>query len=99
MVDKINMISTSNAQKSRNFEGKKIDKVDNTSKAVTGSLGTKQEKVNDISDAINISRLKEKPPIDMEKVSNIKEAIAKGNYPIDLERISDALMQAYEDIK
>ena len=43
--------------------------------------------------------LKEGAPIDLERVSAIKDAIAKGDYPLDLERISDALMQAYEDIK
>ena len=97
MVDKINMINTSSSQKSRNFEAKKVEKPDVTSK--NNNSFTKEEKVNNISDTINIAKLKENPPIDMDRVSSIKQDISKGNYPIDLERISDALMQAYEDIK
>ena len=39
------------------------------------------------------------PPIDKDKVSRIKNAIASNNYPIDLEKISDALMDAYKEMK
>ena len=36
-------------------------------------------------------------PIDTAKVSAIKEAISRGDYPVDLD--TDALLQAYSDIK
>ena len=37
--------------------------------------------------------------IDKEKISRIKSAIANNAYPIDLEKISDALMDAYKEMK
>ena len=38
-------------------------------------------------------------PIDTAKVSAIKDAIARGDYPVDLDKVADALLQAYSDIK
>jgi negative regulator of flagellin synthesis FlgM len=39
------------------------------------------------------------PPIDRKAVQRIKEAISRGDYPINLERVSDALMDAYRELK
>ena len=38
-------------------------------------------------------------PIDKENVNRIKDAIQRGEYPIDLDRVSDALMEAYREMK
>ena len=38
-------------------------------------------------------------PIDSDKVQKIKDAISSGNYPIDVEKVTDALMQAYKEMK
>ena len=46
-----------------------------------------------------ISDLASSAPIDHDKVSSIKKAISSGNYPLDLDKISDALMEAYNDMK
>ena len=46
-----------------------------------------------------ISELASSPPIDFDKVSKIKKAISAGEYPLDLDKISDALMQAYREMK
>jgi negative regulator of flagellin synthesis FlgM len=43
--------------------------------------------------------MSEAPPIDGEAVRRIKEAIARGEYPINVDRISDALMHAYREMK
>jgi len=60
------------------------------------------------SDSNNISKfiskeaikgMSNQPPIDKEKISRIKNAIANNAYPIDLEKISDALMDAYKEMK
>ena len=40
-----------------------------------------------------------KPPVDTVAVERIKAAIKQGRYPIDLDSISDALMDAYRDLK
>jgi len=53
-----------------------------------------------ISDSkIMISDLASSAPIDNNKVAKIKAAISSGNYPLDLDKISDALMQAYREMK
>ena len=58
------------------------------------------EKVVDINDAKLISAdLAKTPPIDGDKVAKIKAAISAGNYPLDLDKLSDALMQAYREMK
>ena len=46
-----------------------------------------------------ISDLASSAPIDTDKVAKIKAAISSGNYPLDLDKISDALMQAYREMK
>jgi negative regulator of flagellin synthesis FlgM len=38
------------------------------------------------------------PPIDIEAVDRVKQAIANDSYPIDLDKISAKLVQAYEDL-
>jgi len=46
-----------------------------------------------------VAQLAEKPPVDTEAVARIKNAIAQGKYPIDVDQITDALMDAYRDLK
>lgn len=38
------------------------------------------------------------PPFDLASVSRIKQAIADGNYPIDLDSITDSLFESYRDL-
>ena len=45
------------------------------------------------------TQLAEAPSIDMEAVRRIKDASARGKYPIDVDRMSEALMDAYRDMK
>ena len=42
--------------------------------------------------------LKSGPPIDMEIVAKIKDAIAEGKYPIDLEAITESLFENYMEL-
>ena len=63
-------------------------------------------KVDDTAKLVNISDSKKlvsdlaaSAPIDTDKVAKIKAAISSGNYPLDLDKISDALMQAYREMK
>ena len=60
------------------------------------------EKTNDevqISSELKVKDMSADAPIDSVKVSAIKEAIARGDYPVDLDKVADALLQAYSDIK
>ena len=47
----------------------------------------------------NVSGLASSAPIDMDQVNAIKNAIANGDYPIDADRIADALMDVYREMK
>jgi len=55
--------------------------------------------VSVLSTKAAISDLAKKPPIDLEAVGKIKEAIARGEYPINLDLISDKLMESYLEMK
>ena len=56
--------------------------------------------VVDIKDTIKIVKdMAKSAPINADKVAKIKEAISTGKYPLDLDKLSDALMQAYREMK
>ena len=46
-----------------------------------------------------IKDMAKEPPIDDAATSRIKNAIANGSYPIDLDKIADALFDAYKEMK
>ena len=56
-------------------------------------------KVSDIASSKAHMQLAEAPSVDAEAVRRIKDAIARGAYPIDIDRISEALMDAYREMK
>ena len=56
--------------------------------------------VVDINDTKKlVKEMSQSAPIDVDKVAKIKEAISSGKYPLDLDKLSDALMQAYREMK
>ena len=94
MVDKItNSIINLENKTSKNSAKFKdsISKVENYGSK--NSANIKIENKNVIND------LASSAPIDHDKVSSIKKAISSGNYPLDLDKISDALMDAYNELK
>ena len=61
---------------------------------------TMSSNVVDIKDTKKIIKeMAQSAPIDVDKVAKIKEAISSGKYPLDLDKLSDALMQAYREMK
>ena len=68
-----------------------IEKANNYGSEKSAEIKIEQKKI--------ISDLASSAPIDHDKVSSIKKAISSGNYPLDLDKISDALMEAYNDMK
>jgi negative regulator of flagellin synthesis FlgM len=46
-----------------------------------------------------VAELAKQPPVNTEAVNRIKKAISQGKYPIDVDQITDALMDAYRDLK
>ena len=47
----------------------------------------------------SVSALTDTPPIDTEVVNKIKEAIQAGNYPVNLDLISERLMESYLEMR
>ena len=94
MVDKItNSIINLESKTSKNSAkvNNSVSKVDSYVDENSTSIKIEQKKI--------IKDLASSAPIDNDKVSSIKKAISSGNYPLDLDKISDALMEAYNEMK
>ena len=99
MIDKLNNINIGNSQNKR-VSDEIRDKETNIK--VSKNTQTNSEKTNDqvqINSELKVKDMSAEAPIDSVKVSAIKNAIARGNYPVDLDKVADALLQAYKDIK
>jgi len=55
--------------------------------------------VSILSSKAQVKDMAEKPPLDIEAVGRIKEGIANGTYPIDLDQISDKLFENYLEMR
>ena len=94
MVDKItNSIINLESKTSKNSAKVNVSVEKEKNYGSENSADIKLEQKNIVSD------LASSAPIDHDKVSSIKKAISSGNYPLDLDKISDALMEAYNDMK
>ena len=99
MIDKLNNINAGNSH------NKKIsDEIRDKETTIKVSKNTQinSEKTNDqvqINSELKVKDMIAEAPIDSVKVSAIKEAIARGDYPVDLDKVAEALLQAYSDIK
>ena len=94
MVDKItNSIVNLESKTSKNSAKvyKSVGKFDNYGRENSADIKIENKKI--------INDLASNAPIDYDKVSSIKKAISTGNYPLDLDKISEALMDAYNDMK
>ena len=101
-MDKITNNIASNIANNTTKNDTKASKA-SISEASNNSVDVKVDeraKLVNINDSKKIvSDLASSPPIDTDKVAKIKAAISNGNYPLDLDKISDALMQAYREMK
>ena len=98
MVESIKSL-TKNIDVSKNSSSNidKVDKLNATSVSQKPAVDTV-----DISGSLPSATLADftkKPPIDMESVSRIIEAIAKGEYPIDLDAVADMLLGEFKEMK
>ena len=94
MVDKItNSIINLENKTSKNSAkiNNSVSKIDNYRSGNSADIKIENKDI--------INDLAYNAPIDNDKVSSIKKAISSGNYPLDLDKISDALMEAYNEIK
>ncbi|MGB1871435.1 MAG: flagellar biosynthesis anti-sigma factor FlgM [Candidatus Puniceispirillaceae bacterium] len=67
--------------------------------AVAASPSVDDVTVSEAASAKSQIQLAQTPPVDNEAVRRIKDAIERGEYPIDVDLISEALMDAYRDMK
>ena len=99
MIDKINNINTANVQNKRSTEDNK-NKVSSTEKVGSDSNKSIVDSENiEISSNLGAANMAKSAPVDLNKVSAIKNALSRGDYPVDLEKVADALLEAYKDIK
>ena len=99
MIDKLNNINAGNAQNKRVIDDSKTKEINIKSSEKSLNNSEKSSKNVDISTELSVKDMSAEAPIDSTKVSAIKDAIAKGQYPVDLEKVAEALLQAYSDIK
>ena len=99
MIDKLSNINMGNSQNKRVSDENRSKE---TNIKVSKDTHANSEKTNDdvqISSELKVKDMSVDAPVDSVKVSAIKEAIARGDYPVDLDKVADALLQAYSDIK
>ncbi len=96
---KVNSLSSSGSNNAVRTETKhvkaKVQKVDQTKVKVDVDGG----KVSQFVSKETMRDMAKQPPIDKVSTTRIKNAIANGSYPIDLNKIADALFDAYKEMK
>ena len=73
----------------------KVSKVSQTTTDIESNNG----KVTQFISKEKVKKMASEPPIDKTAVSRIKAAIANGSYPLDLDKLADALLQAHKEVK
>ena len=87
MIDKLNNINAGNAQNKRVSDNSK-EKVSSSKSISETSDHTNKASNVKISSELNLKGMSSEAPIDTVKVSAIKEAISKGDYPINLDKVA-----------
>ena len=103
MIDQIKNKVLNNA-KSASVDAQNDKKVSKTNTILqqTSTESKTSDAEKNISKFVSKETIKDmskEPPVDKINVSRIKNAIASGSYPVDLEKISDALFTAYKEMK
>ena len=96
-MDKISNNTYSNIQKNIS---KSKQSLESSVKGVSKIKSEVSDNVVDLNQTkLLAADLAKSAPINSDKVQRIKDAISSGNYPIDVDKITDALMQAYKEMK
>ncbi|MBO6775103.1 MAG: flagellar biosynthesis anti-sigma factor FlgM [Marinibacterium sp.] len=56
---------------------------------------TANAEVSVIGAKATVEELAKSPPIDLEAVGKIKDAISRGAYPVDLDKVAEKLMESF----
>ena len=98
MVESIkNLTKNIDVSKNSSTNSSKVGKLNTSSVSQKPSVDTVD--LSGSLPAATLADFTKKPPIDVESVSKIKEAIANGEYPIDLDAVADMLLDAYKEMK
>jgi negative regulator of flagellin synthesis FlgM len=57
------------------------------------------QETSELSSKAAIAAMANDPPVDIEAVGRIKEAIARGDYPIDLDQVAERLIDSFLHLK
>ena len=90
----ISRIDTTKAQKAGTPVSAKARSAQTAAPAAQDTVQLKSAEI-----AASAKEMASVAPVNMENVNRIKAAIKEGKYPIDIDRISDALMDAYRELK
>ena len=99
MIDKVNNITSGSSQSKRSIDENKVNKTAGDNRVTVNKANSPDANNVKISKELEVTNLSKEAPLDLDKVSAIKNALSRGDYPIDLEKVADALLQAYKDIK
>ncbi len=99
MIDKINNINASNVQNKRSSEDNKTKSISSVKANIDSNKSGPDGDNIEISSNTGVANMAKSAPVDLNRVSAIKNALSRGDYPVDLEKVADALLQAYKDIK
>ena len=96
MVDSIKSMSNR-----INVHVKKENLVAKNTVLLNGSNAPKADRVEVGTNAGSIAALElaKTPHVDSAAVTRIKQAISNGDYPVDVDKVTDALMDAYLELK
>ena len=97
-MDKITNNILNNIQKN-DIKGTKNPEIGDNSRLSLDNNGLGSNVVDIKETKALVSKMAENAPVNVDKVAKIKEAISSGKYPLDLDKLSDALMQAYREMK
>ena len=100
MIDQIQKtLAKIDPQVSKNSKDSINSKLENSSAIPTPADGIDSADLSKLAKLDNVAGLSKSAPIDYDQVNEIKNAIANGDYPIDADRIADALMDFYREMK
>ena len=73
----------------------KVSKVKQTTQNIDSNFG----KVSQFISKEKVKEMAKEAPIDKTVTTRIKSAIQNGSYPVDLDKLADALFDAYKEMK
>lgn len=94
----ISRIETPKARKA-DFPSAQDAKGSKTAQATPAAASSDSVQLKSAEIAAAAKEMASAAPVDMDNVNRIKSAIKEGKYPIDIDKISDALMDAYRELK